>query len=356
MADEDADESQKTEDPSERKLGKARGEGNVPMSQEVRNVLMLFGIMIILAGMATFVSSRLLPILTPYVENVHAIAVDEESIRALFLDLGLRVGVLMAFPFALLIIVGILGSVSQVGWMFTWSRLKPNLTFLNPLAGLKRMFSVMSLIELLKSTIKVALIGLLLWFILVPKRGILNQVPDLEPLQIIELIRGYVLNLVIYLLIIYVFMASADWWYQRWNYKKKLRMTKQEVKEEHKDTEGDPKVKAKQASLRMQRARVRMLMAVPKSTVVITNPTHYAVALHYEMEEMQAPVVVAKGIDFLALRIRELAETNEVPIVENPPLARALYAAVEVDQAISPELYKPVAEVIGYVMRLKKKL
>jgi flagellar biosynthetic protein FlhB len=356
MADEDADESQKTEDPSGRKLGKARDEGNVPMSQEVRNVLMLFGIMIVLAALGTFVSKRLLPILTPYLENAHAIAVDEESIRAMFVDLGVRVGLVLAAPFVVLIIVGVLGTVSQVGWVFSWSKLQPNLSFLNPLAGLKRMFSVMSLLELLKSTIKVALIGLLLWNILVPKRGVLNLVPDLEPLQIMEIIRENVLLLVIYLLVIYTFLASADWWYQRWTYRKKLRMTKQEVKEEHKDTEGDPKVKSRQASLRMQRARTRMLMAVPKATVVVTNPTHYAVALSYEMEEMQAPVVVAKGIDFLALRIRELAETNEVPIVENPPLARALYASVEVDQAISPEHYKPVAEVIGYVMRLKKKL
>jgi flagellar biosynthetic protein FlhB len=274
----------------------------------------------------------------------------------MFVDLGVRVGLVLAAPFVVLIIVGVLGTVSQVGWVFSWSKLQPNLSFLNPLAGLKRMFSVMSLLELLKSTIKVALIGLLLWNILVPKRGVLNLVPDLEPLQIMEIIRENVLLLVIYLLVIYTFLASADWWYQRWTYRKKLRMTKQEVKEEHKDTEGDPKVKSRQASLRMQRARTRMLMAVPKATVVVTNPTHYAVALSYEMEEMQAPVVVAKGIDFLALRIRELAETNEVPIVENPPLARALYASVEVDQAISPEHYKPVAEVIGYVMRLKKKL
>jgi flagellar biosynthetic protein FlhB len=151
-------------------------------------------------------------------------------------------------------------------------------------------------------------------------------------------------------------LSAVDLVYTRWLHKEKLKMTKQEVKDEHKETEGDPKIKGRIRALRMERHRKRMMTAVPKATVVITNPTHFAVALKYDMDSMAAPLVVAKGADYLAKRIRQVAETHEVPVVENPPLARALYAAVEVDQEIPQEHYKAVAEIIGYVMRLKGKL
>jgi flagellar biosynthetic protein FlhB len=148
-------------------------------------------------------------------------------------------------------------------------------------------------------------------------------------------------------------VAAGDYGYQRWSFMKKMRMTKQEVRDEHKQMEGDPMIKARMRSMRRERARQRMMAAVPKSTVVVTNPTHYAVALKYEMDTMDAPILVAKGVELVALRIREIAQENDVPIVENPPLARALYATVELEQEVPQEHYKAVAEVIGYVMRLK---
>jgi len=164
-----------------------------------------------------------------------------------------------------------------------------------------------------------------------------------------------IVMLLLVVVLIMAVMASADLAYQRWSHNEKLKMTKQEVKDEHKESEGDPKIKGRIRALRMERHRKRMMANVPKATVVITNPTHYAIALKYDMESMAAPILVAKGVDYLAKRIRQIAETHDVPIMENPPLARALYAAVEVDQEIPEEHYKAVAEVIGYVMRLKGK-
>ncbi|MBF0356461.1 MAG: flagellar biosynthesis protein FlhB [Alphaproteobacteria bacterium] len=356
MAEEDADESQKTEEPSGRKLSKARGEGNVPLSQEVRLWLSLLGTLMMVGMFATPLSRDLFPVLRHFIEHAHSIDTGEEALRSMAAGLLLQIGLMLAIPFLTLIALGFLGTMGQIGWLMVSKRIKPSLSKLSPLAGAKRLFSFMMLLDFGKSLIKLLLVGWLFWTLLVPKRAILHQLPDLSPLEVMLLIQDMVLELVFWVLLLYAFVAAADFFYQRYNHNKQLRMTKQEVKEEGKDTEGDQTVKSKQKSIRMQRARQRMLMAVPKATVIITNPTHYAVALHYEMETMQAPVLVAKGIDFLAKKIREIGEENAVPIVENPPLARALYATVELDQSVPPEHYKAVAEVIGYVFKLKKKI
>lgn len=356
MADEDADESQKTEEPSGKRLGKAREEGNVPMSQEIRLWLGLIGTLMMVGMYATPMAKNLLPTLRHFIESPHAIDVGEEALRKMSFDLGIELTLVMALPFATLIILGVLATLGQVGWLVTPKRIMPSFSKLNPLAGLKRMFSPMSLVEFVKSILKMIAVGWIVWLVLEPQVSTLPQMPDLTPLQVMLLIQDTVLRLVFWVLLAYVVISIADWMYQRFSYKKRLRMTKQEVKEEHKDSEGDPAIKSKQKGIRMQRARQRMLAAVPKATVVITNPTHYAVALHYDMENMNAPILVAKGIDFLAQKIREIATDNDVPIVENPPLARALYASVELEQPVPQEHYKAVAEVIGYVFKLKKKI
>jgi flagellar biosynthetic protein FlhB len=356
MADEDADESQKTEEPSGKRLGKAREEGNVPMSQEVRLWLGLIGTLMMVGMFATPMAKSLFPFLTHYIEFSWALETDEDALRKMAYEIGLKVTLIMALPFATLIFLGVMGSIGQVGWLLVWKRIMPSFSKINPLAGAKRLFSPPMLVEFVKSLMKFLVVGWIAWLILSPKINTLTQMPELTPLGVMIYIQDTVVSLVFWILLAYIVVSSADLLYQRYSYKKKLRMTKQEVKEEHKDSEGDPAVKSKQRSLRMQRARQRMLAAVPKATVVITNPTHYAVALHYDMETMNAPVLVAKGVDFLAQKIRELADEHEVPIVENPPLARALYASVELEQTVPQEHYKAVAEVIGYVFKLKKKI
>lgn len=356
MADEDADDSQKTEEPTGKRLGKAREEGNVPMSQEIRLWLGLVGSLLMVGMFATPISKDLLPMLRRFLEAGWTMDTGEEALRNMAIDLGLQIAIIMALPFAVLAFVGVLGTIAQVGWLMTPNRIKPSLSKIDPLAGAKRLFAPMMMVEFLKSVLKMLFVGWIAWQIIVPKADTLTQMPDLTPLQVMVLIQDTIVRLLFWVLLAYAAIAAGDFFYQRFSYKKRLRMTKQQVKEERKDEDGDPAIKSKQRSIRMRRAYQRMLAAVPKSTVVITNPTHYAVALHYDMETMNAPLLVAKGVDFMAQRIRELATENDVPIIENPPLARALYASVELEQPVPQEHYKAVAEVIGYVFKLKKKI
>ena len=208
-------------------------------------------------------------------------------------------------------------------------------------------------VESLKGIIKITVITFISILVIRPYLEKINLMPTMDTMAILSFIHKVVVLLIFTVLIAVLIIALADYAWQKYSHLKKLRMTKQEVKDEYKQMEGDPLVKSRIRQVRMERARHRMMDNVPKADVVIVNPTHYAVALEYKMETMDAPVVVAKGLDHLALRIRELAEENDIPIVENPPLARALFASVELDQAIPQEHFKAVAEVIGYVMQLK---
>ena len=231
--------------------------------------------------------------------------------------------------------------------------LEPNWNKLNIFAALPNFINMKKIIESLKGILKISVIAYIAILVVRPYLDKVNLLPSMETLDILDFIHHVVVLLIFTVTIAVLVIAIADYAYQRYSHLKKLRMTKQEVKDEYKQTEGDPLVKSRIRQIRMERARHRMMENVPKSDVVIVNPTHYAVALQYKMETMDAPVVVAKGLDNLALRIKALAEENDVPIVENPPLARALFASVEIDQAIPPEHFKAVAEVIGYVMQLK---
>jgi len=227
---------------------------------------------------------------------------------------------------------------------------------INPLTGLKRMFSQQSLVDLVKNLVKLAVVGAVAALLVYPRLKGIERIPLLETPAILAFLHDLLSRLLLAIAVIVAIIAGADWFWQRFTFMRKMRMTKQEVKDEQKQTEGDPMVKARLRSLRMQRARQRMMAAVPKADVVVTNPTHYACALKYDMASMNAPILVAKGQELVALRIRQIAEENDVPIVENPPLARALYATVELDKEIPPQHYKAVAEVISYVFRLKGKL
>ncbi|MEE2746502.1 MAG: flagellar type III secretion system protein FlhB, partial [Pseudomonadota bacterium] len=244
----------------------------------------------------------------------------------------------------------------QVGRTFSWEKVKPKWSQISPLNGVKRLVSPRSLVEFAKGIVKIGLVGLVSVLIAVPLLTDIELFPTLDIIVSLERIQYVGIILVFWTLMLMTIVAALDFTFQKYDHKKKLRMSKQEVKDEFKQLEGDPKVKARLAQIRQERQRARMIANVTKADIVITNPTHYAVALKYDMETMPAPVLVAKGVDDLAARMREVAEENEVPIVENPPLARALYASVELDESIPENLYQAVAEVIGYVFRLKGKL
>ena len=260
---------------------------------------------------------------------------------------------ILGIPFAIFMVLGIFASVAQTGFVYAPKKLEPNWNKLNIFAAMTQFINMKKIVESLKGIIKITVIAFIGVLVIRPYLEKVNLMPGMETVAILSFIHKIVVLLIFTVVIAVLVIAVADYAYQKYQHLKKLRMTKQEVKDEYKQMEGDPLVKSRIRQVRMERARHRMMDAVPRADVVIVNPTHYAVALEYKMEKMDAPVVVAKGLDNLALRIREIAEEHDIPIVENPPLARALFASVELDQSIPAEHFKAVAEVIGYVMQLK---
>jgi len=348
------DDASKTEEPTGKRLEKAREEGNVPISQEIKSLMMLIGGVVAVGMFVPGMARDLSTLLRPFIARPHEMPTDFEGLRGILAGTLAHVGLILLFPMAVLVALAFVSVIGQVGFVYSPKRAAPDLSKLSLVKGIQQFFSVRRLVELGKSLAKLALIGLALGFVVVPQLDWILRLPEMETAAMLLEVRKIILLLISTILGVMLAVAFADMFFVRYQNYKKLKMTKQEVKDEHKQSEGDPQVKSRIRSIRMERFRKRMMAAVPTADVVITNPTHFAVALSYKMEEMAAPKVVAKGADLIAKKIRELADENDVPIVENPPLARALYASVEVDQFVPPEHYRPVAEVISYVMKLKK--
>ena len=289
-----------------------------------------------------------------FVENPDAIPTDGRHIRLLLYNTVIALMKILGIPFAIFMLLGVFASIMQTGFVYAPKKLAPNWNKLNIFAALPNFINMKKIVESLKGIIKIAVISYIAILVLRPYLEKSELMPAMEPITILRFIHKIVVLLIFTIVLAVLVIAIADFAYQKYSHLKKLRMTKQEVKDEYKQMEGDPLVKSRIRQLRVERARRRMMDNVPKADVVIVNPTHYAVALEYKMDTMEAPVVLAKGIDNIALRIKAIAEEHEIPVVETPPLARALFASAELDQTIPPEHYKAVAEVIGYVMQLKK--
>ncbi len=353
MADEDKDS--KTEEPTARRLEKAQEDGQVAVSQELRTLFMLVGALVVMWLLAPWVMAGLRDYLQSFIDRMARVDLSPEGTRQLFASVLWEVSLWLVLPIGLLSILAIVGTTSQVGLLFTPKKLEPKLSNISIIKGFKKIFSKNSLVEFLKSVAKVAIVTVVGVLAVVPFFRSPEQMVD-EPLMVtLDHTHLMVVLLLAAVVAAVLVLATADFLWQRHQHRDSLKMSKQELKEEFKDQEGDPQIKGKIRQLRQQRARQRMMSAVPDANVVITNPTHFAVALKYEMEKMAAPTVVAKGQDLIALKIREIAEENDVPIVENPPLARALFKAVDLEEEIPQEHYKAVAEVIGFVMKQKKK-
>jgi flagellar biosynthetic protein FlhB len=353
----DDNDDSKTEDPTGKKLQDARKEGNLAQTQEAKGLMGMVAALILIGMMMPGLALDLKTMLAPFISESHTMILDIGSLQGLMADTGWTLAKLMAAPFAVVIITGILAPIIQFkGILWVPKKIMPNFAKLNPFAGIKRLFSVDSVLEFVKQITKLGVLGTVLFIMLWSDVKEFESLATLDLTAIMFYIHDRVYQLIFVTLMMVIVLAFGDYLFAHWRWTEKLRMTKQEVKDEHKQQEGDPQVKARVRSLRMSRARRRMMTAVPEADVIITNPTHFAVALKYDQDSMTAPVLVAKGADLIAKRIRDIATENEVPIVENPPLARALFATVELDQEVPPEHYKAVAEVIGYVMRLKGKL
>ena len=352
MADED--KSSKTEEPTPRKLEDAHKKGDVVKSQEVGNWAMIAASTLAVALFAGPIMLNMTEGLRGFMENTHDIRIDPATLHVVLKNLAADIAKLLAIPLTILVIAAIGSNMVQHRPVLTLEKLKPKFEKINPIMGLKQKFSLKTIAELIKNIGKLLVVGFAVALVVWPERDILTQVMTLELTQLLQVTENIALRMLVAVLSVMALIALADYAYQRWETLKKLRMSVQDIRDEHKDTEGDPMIKARIRQLRMERSRTRMMAAVPEATVVVTNPTHFAVALKYEHEEMDAPIVVAKGADLVAKRIRDLATENNIPIVENPSLARGLFAAAEIDEPIPLEHYKAVAEVISYVFKLRR--
>ena len=349
---EERDNSQRTEEPTQKRLDEARKKGDVVKSTELTSFVVLSGglLALLVAGAAavkTFLANFLI-----YLERPEEIALDSGGATQLLIRATWGLFAVAGPAIGLMALAGLAAHMVQHQPGISFERIKPDLSKLSPLKGFKRLFGLDGIVNIVKGVFKIAAVGLACFLVLWPERAELATALSMEPADLVGLLLALLLKLMIAALVVIAAIAAADFLYQRQRFLSRQRMSRQELKDEIKQSEGDPQVKARIRQLRQERARRRMMAAIPEATVVITNPTHYAVALKYESGKMGAPVCVAKGVDAVALRIREVAQEHDVPVVENPPLARALYAGVELDDEIPPEHYKAVAGVVGYVMRL----
>ena len=356
MSQEDQDDAQKTEDPTQKKLDDAHKKGDVTKSQEVNHWFMIAGATLTIFMFSAGTMGDLRTTLAVFIHSPHQLPTDPQGFLLITQQVLKEILSALALPLLALFSFALAANMVQHKPVFTVDRMIPRLNKLSLLKGLKRLFSVRALADFLKGIAKLAIVTTVVIWLILPEANKLQNLVKIEFGEMLLVLRDLILLMLIGVVIIMAFIAAADMMFQRQQATKRLRMSKQDIKDELKQSEGDPLVRARIRQIRQERARQRMMAAVPEADVVVTNPTHFAVALKYDFETMDAPVLVAKGVDFMARKIREIATENDVPLVENPPLAQVLYATVDIDQAIPVEHYKAVAEVIGYVMRLKRKV
>ena len=349
MADEGPEKESKTEEPTGKRLSDARAKGDLPKSTDLSHwaTLAAASSVVLLAGGS--MAQNLMTSLEPLIAHPDAYRLQNNgALNVAKLAVGAGLPIFIAVM-AASITGGVFGNVIQTGFVWAPAKVKPDISKLSPFGGFSRIFGVDSWIAFFKSLLKAIVIGVICYQTIMPRLAGLEQLATFEPARMLPFLMDILKTLILSVLAALAVGALFDWILQRQRFTQRLRMSREEVKEEHKQAEGDPHVKQKQRSMRMERAKKRMMANVPKATVVVMNPTHYAVALRYG-DDTPAPMCVAKGMDALALKIRAVAEEAGVPVIEDAPLARALYATVEVDQTIPRQHYEAVAKVIGFVL------
>lgn len=357
----DGEGGEKTEPATAKKLKDAREEGQVAKSKELSAAVDLIALFLVLKVFVSYIGQGLLEMFPgiynkiPDIINDSAGGMSIFSAKTVINNSMLVILKILAPVFIVGVLCCILINIFQVGWKVTTKPMKPKGSKLNPINGFKRIFSKDSLFELVKSIAKIALIGYVAYTSIKDHQNELFLLYDIPLMQVIILVGTIVIDAGLKISIVYLVVGIADWLYQKHKFKEEMKMTKQEVKDEYKNTEGNPEIKGRQRSKMREASQRRMMQNIPTADVVITNPTHLAVAIKYDAEKNSAPVVVAKGEDYLAMKIREKAKENNIEIVENKPLARMLYANVDVGAEVPPELYQAVAEVLAFVYSLKNK-
>lgn len=350
MADEDAE---KTQDPTQKRLDDAHEKGDVAKSQEVNTWFLIAGGTLVMSSFSGSIGGGIQMPLRNLIANSWMIHTDGASLLALAQTLSYAVLSAMGVPFLMLIIAAVAGNMIQHRLVWSSESLAPKFSKISPMAGAKRLFGKQAAANFLKGLFKLIALGIVMVAVLWPERHRLDAMIRFDPMALLGVTTTLTLQLMGAVVAMLALVAIADFFFQYRTWYEKQKMSLQEVKEEYKQSEGDPHIKGKIRQLRQQRMKKRMMAAVPQASVVITNPTHFAVALKYE-RGMPAPICVAKGADAIAQKIKEVAKAHDIPTVENVQLARALYATVDVDDEIPVEHYQAVAEIIGYVMGLKR--
>jgi flagellar biosynthetic protein FlhB len=353
MADED-DGGERTEDPTQKRLDDALERGDVAKSQEVNTWFMIAGATLVISNFSGSIGGIQMP-LRNLIANSWMIRVDGPGLLMLMQNLEYTLFAALGLPILMLVITAIAGNMLQHRLVWSAQSLTPKLSKISPMEGAKRIFGKQAIANFAKGLFKLIALGSVMTAILWPERHRLESMLRFDPSALLGVIISLTLHLMGAVVAMLAVVAIADYFFQYRQWYERQKMSLREMKEEFKQSEGDPHIKGKIRQLRQQRMKKRMMAAVPKASVIITNPTHYSVALSYE-RGMPAPICVAKGVDLIALKIREIAGEHTIPIVENVPLARALYANVEIDEEIPVEHYHAVAEIIGYVMGMRRGL
>lgn len=346
----------KTEQATPKRKQEARKKGQVLHSPEVSSAIILMVGFLSFKLFGEFICNNIMAftqnIFTFYVRNNEMFS--GSTLYVFFIEMMILFAKVVLPILLTIMVAGLAINYAQVGFIFTTQPLAFNIDkIVNPMIGLKRMFSIKSVANLLKSILKIVIVSIVAYQYIKGQVGNIVQIMDMELLNIIGYFGALVFNVGIRISLTFVVLALFDYLFQWWQYEKDLKMSKQEVRDEYKETEGNPQIKSKLKEKQRAISMRRMMQEIPKADVVITNPTHYAIALRYDLNVSAAPIVIAKGRDFLAQRIKEIAKENSVEIVENKPLARVLYETVDIGESIPPELYQAVAEVLAFVFSLK---
>lgn len=344
---------EKTEKATPKKRNDSRKKGQVAKSAEIPGALILLGAVCCFVMLGPYFSKQITSMFSDIFQHRMDMKVTQENVLSLMTYYLIQMAKFLGPIFFVIVIIIFASSYMQIGWLLTFEPLKPKLSILNPISGAKSLFGMRAVVEFLKSSLKLLVVAIVVYTVIWSEKQRFLELATVPVQEIFSYVASLTLRLGIFVAVLLIILAIADYMYQKYDYEKKLRMSKQDIKDEHKNAEGDPLIKGKIRSRQRQMALMRMMQEVPNADVIITNPTHFAVALQYDGTKMDAPKIIAKGQDYLALRIREIAKEHNVITMENKPLARALYERTEIGDSVPADLFQAVAEVLAYVYRLK---
>lgn len=347
---------EKTEKATPKKRQDSKKKGQVAKSQDVNTSVNLITVFSVLLLMGPYMYNHLLSLMKKYLQNFTMADFSEEGMQVILLEILVEMGLVLGPVFLAAVVAGILANVMQIGFMFSTESIQFKLEKLDPIKGFKRIFSMRAIVELLKSILKISFVGFVAFYVLWNRMEEIMILSQISVADAMATLADITIKVGYYAAVALLFIALLDYMYQKYDFEKNIRMSKQDIKDEYKNSEGDPLIKSKIRQKQRQMAAQRMMQEVPNADVVITNPTHFAIALKYDENDAEAPFVVAKGVDFVAQKIKYIAKENDVVMVENRPLARSLYDQAEVGQAIPEEFFKAVAEILAFVYKTKGKL